>query len=184
MLVDHTPARSTPPSASDHPWNTDVCLALIQRLWALRKSMLAAEHRYALAIERAGAHQRDSARNLVHFLAMRATDLRGLQSQLAWLGVSSLGRSESHVLANVDKVLGILHRLTGQAWQELSPEEPAGSVSGPLLLQRHTDMLLGPAVRDRHVRIMVTLPSEAATDPALVRRLVQAGMDVARINCA
>ncbi|UCU94521.1 pyruvate kinase [Hydrogenophaga taeniospiralis] len=184
MLDVHTPARSTPPSASDHPWNTDVCLALIQRLWALRKSMLAAEHRYALAIERAGAHQRDSARNLVHFLAMRATDLRGLQSQLAWLGVSSLGRSESHVLANVDKVLGILHRLTGQAWQELSPEEPAGSVTGPLLLQRHTDMLLGPAVRDRHVRIMVTLPSEAATDPALVRRLVQAGMDVARINCA
>ena len=111
MLVDHTPARSTPPSASDHPWNTAVCLALIQRLWALRKSMLAAEHRYALAIERAGAHQRDSARNLVHFLAMRATDLRGLQSQLAWLGVSSLGRSESHVLANVDKVLGIARAL-------------------------------------------------------------------------
>ncbi|MBW8313699.1 MAG: hypothetical protein K0M73_02255, partial [Hydrogenophaga sp.] len=182
MLDDHTHTSSTPPSASDHPWNTDVCLALIQRLWALRKSMLAAEHRYALAIERAGAHQRDSARNLVHFLAMRATDLRGLQSQLAWLGVSSLGRSESHVLANVDKVLGILHRLTGQAWQELSPEEPAGSVTGPLLLQRHTDMLLGPAVRDRHVRIMVTLPSEPATDPALVRRLVQAGMDVGRQN--
>jgi len=31
---------------------------------------------------------------------------------------------------------------------------------------------------------MVTLPSEASTDYALVRRLVHAGMDVARINCA
>lgn len=161
-----------------------MCLALIERLWVLRSSMLAAEQRYAQAIERAGPHQQESARNLVHFLAMRATDLRELQSQLAWLGVSSLGRSESHVLANVDKVLGILHRLTGQSWQDLSAEEPAGSVTGPLLLQQHTDLLLGPAVRERHVRIMVTLPSEAASDPALVRRLVQAGMDVARINCA
>ena len=31
---------------------------------------------------------------------------------------------------------------------------------------------------------MVTLPSEAATDPDLVRRLVERGMNVARINCA
>jgi pyruvate kinase len=32
--------------------------------------------------------------------------------------------------------------------------------------------------------IMVTMPSEAATDPDLVDRLVAAGMDCARINCA
>ena len=31
---------------------------------------------------------------------------------------------------------------------------------------------------------MVTLPPQAATDPELVRRLVERGMDVARINCA
>jgi len=184
MPTRHSRVSSTPPPASNLPWDKGVCLALIERLWVLRKSMLAAEQRYARAIEQAGPHQRESARNLVHFLAMRATDLRDLQSQLASLGVSSLGRSESHVLANVDKVLGILHRLTGQAWQDLSAQEPAGSVTGPLLLQGHTDLLLGPAVRERQVRIMVTLPSEAATDPALVRQLVRAGMDVARINCA
>jgi pyruvate kinase len=34
------------------------------------------------------------------------------------------------------------------------------------------------------VRIMVTMPSEAATNYALVRDLVAAGMDVMRINCA
>jgi pyruvate kinase len=31
---------------------------------------------------------------------------------------------------------------------------------------------------------MVTLPSESATEPALIEELVAAGMDVARINCA
>ena len=37
---------------------------------------------------------------------------------------------------------------------------------------------------DRETRIMVTLPSEAATNEDLVRGLVQRGMNVARINCA
>jgi len=184
MHADHRTPRPQPSTPSEPPWNKDICLALIERLWALRKAMLDSERRFAPAIERVGAHQRDSARNLVHFLSLRATDLRALQGQLAWLGVSSLGRAESHVLANVDKVLGILHRLTGQAWQDHSREEPVGSVTGPLLLQQHTDLLLGPAARDRKVRIMVTLSSEAATDFGLVRRLVDAGMDVARINCA
>jgi pyruvate kinase len=166
------------------PWDRSVCLALIDRLWALRAAILKSEQRYADAIARVAPHQRDSARNLVHFLALRATDLRELQTRLAWLGVSSLGRAESHVLANVDKVLGILHRLTGQAWQDRSPEEPVGSVSGPGLLCGHSLTLLGPVAHDRSVRIMVTLPSEAAADFAMVRGLVDAGMDVARINCA
>ena len=175
--------RSASHNASN-PWNKDVCLELLEQLWALRQTMLNSEKRHAAAIERVDAHQRDSARNLIHYLALRATDLRALQEKLSWLGVSSLGRAESHVLANLDKVIGILHRLTDQPWQDHSVDEPAGSVSGRQLLQSHTKTLLGPALRERRVRIMVTLPSEAAKDYGLVRKLVQAGMDVARINCA
>lgn len=125
----------------------------------------------------------DSARNLVHYLALREHDLRTLQEQLAWLGLSSLGRSESHVLANLDKVLGILHTLTGKAWTDSSPDEPAGSVSSRML-EQHSVELLGPYPAGRPVRIMVTLPSTAATDFSIVRELVEAGMDIARINCA
>ena len=40
------------------------------------------------------AHRR-SARNLAHYLALRRHDVRELQSQLALLGLSSLGRTES-----------------------------------------------------------------------------------------
>ena len=182
-----TPKTTTRKSASrnaSNPWNKEVCLELLEQLWTLRQSMLDSEKRNAIAIAAMGAHQRESARNLIHYLALRATDLRTLQEKLSWLGVSSLGRAESHVLANLDKVIGILHRLTGQPWQDHSEDEPAGSVSGRQLLQRHTKALLGPALRERRVRIMVTLPSEAAKDYGLVRKLVQAGMDVARINCA
>lgn len=184
MSKKHTKRPDPAVAADSPPWDRSVCLDLIGRLWTLRTAMLHSEQRYAEAIARVAPHQRASARNLVHFLALRATDQRELQHRLAWLGLSSLGRAESHVLANVDKVLGILHRLTGQPWQDRSPEEPVGSVSGPALLGQHTLSLLGPVARDRNVRIMVTLPSEAAADHALVRGLVDAGMDVARINCA
>jgi pyruvate kinase len=37
---------------------------------------------------------------------------------------------------------------------------------------------------ERSAPVMVTMPSEAATGPALVRDLLAAGMDVMRINCA
>lgn len=100
------------------------------------------------------------------------------------MGVSSLGRAETHVLANVDKVLGILHRISGLPWTPLSPEEPAGFVRGRELLAQHAKLLFGASPSERDVRIMVTLPSEAAQDERWVETLVAAGMDIARINCA
>jgi pyruvate kinase len=88
------------------------------------------------------------------------------------------------VLANLDKALGILHLLTGKPWVSLTSDEPVGSRRGPELLRRHATALLGEAPDNRAVRVMVTLPSESASDPALIKELVAAGMDVARINCA
>ena len=127
---------------------------------------------------------RPSAVNLVHYLTMRQFDLRPLQDSLARMGVSSLGRAEPHVLANVDKALGILHRIAGRSWTPLSKDEPAGYIRGAALLAQHGQALFGPPPAQRGVRIMVTLPSEAAHDARLVDSLVAAGMDVARINCA
>src|SRR5262249_39552499 len=57
-------------------------------------------------------------------------------------------------------------------------------VSGKALLKEHTETLLGRTPGNRRVRIMVTLPTEAATDHKLVRGLVAQGMDCARINTA
>lgn len=184
--MKHQPTASTQPATGSDadPWDKATCLALIEQLWELRKSMQDAEHRFAKVLKDVAPPYRSSALNLVHYLALRTQDLRTLQNSLNWLGVSSLSHSESHVMANLDKVLGILHRLTGQTWQDHSQDEPAGSLTGRHLLQSHTDVLLGPPPAERSVRIMVTLSSEAATDYTLVRNLVQTGMDVARINCA
>lgn len=174
--------QTTPPPPD--AWDANNCDALIAELWSLREALVAMEHRLAPWLREAAPAQVASALNLAHFLALRHIDLRRLQERLSWVGVSSLGRAESHVMANVDKVLGILHRLAGRPWAALSKDEPAGMHRGLALLEAHTEALFGAAPEGRTVRIMVTLPSEAAHDEALVAGLVGAGMDIARINCA
>ena len=117
-------------------------------------------------------------RNLLHYLALRRRDLRPLSSRLTALGLSSLGRAESHVMATVDAVLGVLHGLAHRSWQSASEESPVVDFAkGQRLLTEHTNALLGAAPAGRSVRIMVTMPSEAADDYLLVRNLLQQGMD-------
>src|SRR4030042_6317349 len=131
------------------------------------------------------ANYRDSARNLLHYLALRRRDLRPLQLRLAALGLSSLGRAESHVLSTVDAVLSALPRLLQRAWQPASRETAVLDFAhGERLLAEHTDALLGPATPGRAVRIMVTMPSTAADAYLLGHNLLQQGMDCMRINCA
>ncbi len=52
------------------------------------------------------------------------------------------------------------------------------------VLAARTAALLGPVPRRRPSRIMVTMPTEAAHDRALVREMLVAGMDCMRVNCA
>lgn len=165
-------------------WNRDAVESLIAELTALRSDMTAFE---AGLVRRTGGVEptfQASARNLAHYLALRRTDIRSLQERLAWVGASSLGRGETHVLANLDKVIGILNRLVGRPWTPHVQDEPTGFHSGRALLERHAADLMGAPPANRAVRIMVTLPSAAAVDFDLVRQLVVAGMDIARINCA
>ncbi len=131
------------------------------------------------------ANNRESARNLLHYMALRRHDLRPLQLRLAKLGLSSLGRAESHVLATVDAVLCVLHCMVQRDWNHSSEEVPVMDfLHGERLLAEHTDALFGPSTTAGKVRIMVTMPSEAADDYLIVHNLLQQGMDCMRINCA
>jgi pyruvate kinase len=131
------------------------------------------------------ANYRQSAHNLMHYLALRRRDLRPLQLRLATLGLSSLGRAESHVLATVDAVLRLLYALKKtRPPPRITPLEVVDFVQGQRLLAEHTESLLGAAPRSRDVRIMVTMPSQAADDYTLIHDLLAQGMDCMRINCA
>jgi pyruvate kinase len=157
--------------------------ALMDDVLALRNAVAAAA---APLIARFGreADADDSAMaNLAHYLALRHHDLRPLQRQLMWRGLSSLGRLESRVLPALDAVLAALAAMSDRESPFPAPSESA-FFAGEARLAEATDALFGPPLAHRRSRIMVTLPSEAATDPALVAELARSGMDAARINCA
>jgi pyruvate kinase len=124
-----------------------------------------------------------SARNLAANLAFRERDLRDLQDRLVPLSLSSLGRYEVYVLPTIASVRPTLGALCGVVDTGVPRPHPRDFAVGYWLLKRNTRAICGSANRNRP-HIMVTLSSKAATDYAFVRRLVEAGMDCARINCA
>src|SRR5262245_18226979 len=156
---------------------------LIPLVAELYERALALEKNYGEALQRVDSAYRDSARNLLHYLAVRQIDIRQLQIGLASIGLSSLGRMEAHALNTLNAVLFALHRITNQNWAA-GMKSPVDFNTGEMLLNRHAENLLGLPAGKRSVRIMVTMPSEAATNSALMREMLAAGMDVMRINCA
>ncbi|NNF17411.1 MAG: hypothetical protein HKN70_11745 [Gammaproteobacteria bacterium] len=124
-----------------------------------------------------------SAKNLVHYLALRQVDIRDLQQTLSFMGLSSMGRAEKNVMANLRAVRKALRKVS--TGQDCDPDSEHGNFADSgIKLQQHVDSLLGPATNGRDVRIMVTLPSEAAVEYPLVSQMIASGMNIARINCA
>jgi pyruvate kinase len=121
--------------------------------------------------------------NFAAYLALRQHDLRSLQTRLMPLGVSSLGRCEGRVRQNLAAVIGALAALCGEP-PVRRPGAARAFFRGERALRAEVERVFGPHRHHRTVRIMVTLPSEAAEDEDFVVALVSAGMDAARINCA
>jgi pyruvate kinase len=153
--------------------DVDTLRFLIAELSNLRMEMMREEALLESRMSEICDLHRESARNLVHYIALRRHDIRDLQEKLTENGLSSIGRAEAHV-----------RTLAGKAEATTNGPEAQPEPLDRELLGRNTDALLGPPPQDRTVRIMVTMPSAAARDFGLVRDLVINGMDCMRVNCA
>lgn len=157
---------------------------LINELLSIRSAMVNFENDREVQFRSLERNRQQSARNLLHYLSLRQHDIRHLQRRLAQLGLSSLGRTEAHVLASVNAVLGMLNLLKSDRLPDLFLCEALDFMQGTELLRTNTVALLGNCHVRRNTRIMVTMPTEAATDPSFISGLLGAGMDCMRINCA
>ncbi|MDH3246514.1 MAG: pyruvate kinase, partial [Saprospiraceae bacterium] len=126
---------------------------------------------------------RDSARNLIHYLAFRSFDIDRLQTPLRELGLPSLTNVEGHIMHSLLNQQYLLESLLDQK----RSRRKKGFVTirkSENILNKNTKQLFGYKSKQRSTRIMVTLPNTAAEDAKYVRRLVSLGMNCARINCA
>ena len=157
--------------------------SLIEKIEAIIESCLELKSKLSFLTEDIHPTYRKSASNLIYYLALRKNDIRAIQEELAELGVSSIGRPESHVMANllaVNKLLYLLADLT------FAPpiEELITIKEGSRLLEEHANLLFGKSAVAGKVRVMVTLPTESSNNYELVEKLLEHGADCFRINCA
>lgn len=163
----------------------DDVLALRERVDGLITRLVAEERARDVLLASVHPSERDSARNLVHYVALRQEDLRKLQLGLWRLGLSSLGRLEGHVLDALELVRARLDDVLARP----RDERPAAHArptwdDAERLLHAHTRALLGPRPAARHVSIMVTAPSALEADEVWVESILTAGANVLRINGA
>jgi pyruvate kinase len=128
-----------------------------------------------------------SAINLLHFIAFHRNNHPGLQLAMREAGLCSLGGCDGHLHASLSTVIGVLQKLEGLPAEPSNPSAAPSSLGGQALMQAHGERLLGGQLgeesRTRTAAIMVTLPALATEQAALIAELVEAGMDIARINC-
>ncbi|MDR1988795.1 MAG: hypothetical protein LBQ09_01035, partial [Acidobacteriaceae bacterium] len=105
-----------------------------------------------------------------------------MQPQLMALGLSSLGRLESRVFPTLNAVRSALAAMCGT--HHGSCHAADDYFAGALRLEVRTRELFGPAKPGRQVALLVTCPTEAATDPSFMGNLVTRGVEAIRINCA
>ena len=158
--------------------------ALHQTVLALRKDVVASGNA-TMALWR-GAIKTESflpaAENLAHYLALRRHDLSALQPCLSAYGLSSLGRSEGRVLTALDALIASLARLSRVGAPDYPPTLLVSE--GERALERRQTLIFGRDPENASTRIMATLPTEAGSDKELIRRLMTAGANCVRINCA
>ena len=181
MTQQRTLAVKSRPSSDRE--GSELLESLIAKLSQIRDSLINQEEELRERIMTSHTAYKKSVANLIHYLALRHHDVRTLQDELAALGLSSLGRAESHTMWTIDAVLNALHHLAGQHKQPLFPNVDLGFAEGQSMLAGHTEALLGPAPAHRAVRIMVTMSADAADDYVGVRDLLAHGMNCMRINC-
>jgi pyruvate kinase len=141
------------------------------------------EIRYQPQLNAVHPHYKESARNLIHYLAFRTFDNNGIQEKFRDLGLSGSAELEGNVMHSLLGIKIIIDSLLENPFEKPSSEF-INRQEAKSILDRNTDDLFGRAPKKRQTRIMVTQPTIAAEDREVSHGLLKNGMNIARINCA
>jgi len=139
--------------------------------------MLIAEDKKKAWINKVKPHFRNSAINLIDYLALRSENIEPLQKQLHHMGLSSLASSESHIKTQVVRIMNWLGSQNSRSLK-------MGATWGLNQLLQNITALLGKTEMDQGPQIMVTFDSDLGGDFQRMCDMLENGMQIARINCA
>ena len=146
-----------------------------QELKNLNDLLLSKERQYRSLLEKTHPSQYISRHNLLRYLAFRSHDISELQYALHKQGYSSLTNAEGYVRS---QVLAVLKHF------EIYDQDACTFETSKSLLEGRANELYGKSPGSNIPSIMVTLKTSHARDILAVKKLLRAGMNIARINCA
>ncbi|MCI4668679.1 MAG: pyruvate kinase [Bacteroidia bacterium] len=153
-----------------------------KELEIILKQLLMSEKKSAFLFQEVHKKYKHSSKNLFRYLVLRSFDLRKVQDALSDLGISSLRTAEVYVLDNLLNTLKLVKLLQNKAWNPDAGLSRIGFSQSQKLLRKHANTLFGTKEKKHSTHIMVTMPTEASENIDLLRKLVQEGMEIARIN--
>jgi len=156
---------------------------LINEISAIIERLEHFEVKYSDELSRIHPNFIKSARNLIHYRALRKEDIRAVQNKLANMGLSRLDKPEGHVMASLLASRAILESFLNNTPIKKHKAELTFKKSNRLS-RSNAKSLLGYRSKGRRTRIMVTLAAEVAHNYKLAHEMIVNGMNCARINCA
>lgn len=150
---------------------------------AIIKKISEFELKYKKQLDSVHPKHTQSAKNLVHYLALRSFDVNIIQEILNEIGLPSSPESQNNILFFLLNIRAIISSL-------LNKESLNGDVKFltnkelDIILEQNSTALFGKIKNKRKTAILVTQPIEVAMNKQFVKSLLNQGMDCARINCA
>lgn len=141
------------------------------------------EEQHQHLIDKVHSNYTQSARNLIHYLAIRTFNNNALQQALIENNLPHTSNSESHILQGILSLKAIIHSLLDASEFEIETTYITQK-DAIKVLTKNSNAIFGKTNKKRRTRIMVTQPTTASEDPHFVKALLENGMDCARINCA
>ncbi|GMI63376.1 hypothetical protein like AT3G49160 [Hibiscus trionum] len=173
--------------------------SLLDKLKAVHLHVLASEQWNASTLKLCHKNYMDSARNLIHYLALKCLDIEPLKEDLALISLLNLEMVNLSVLASLTTSIELLENL------QLKSVRTNKKVSAKICTQEKLDqqkkghfridtlrikaysnreLLLGPLQGSKLNHIMTTVGEEALESETLIADLIKAGTSIIRINCA
>jgi len=141
------------------------------------------EHRYRSQLNNVHPNYSQSAKNLVHYLALRSFNINIFQEKLEEIGLPITLESQNNILYGLLNFRTIINSLLKN---EIFDEEKIhlNNKEVKKFIKQNSKALFGKIKNKRKTAILVTQPKEAASNKKFTKSLLKQGMDCARINCA
>lgn len=141
------------------------------------------EHKYETELNSVHPKYAQSAKNLVHYLALRSFNINIFQDKLEDLGLPITLESQNNILYNMLNFRTVINSLMHN---DLIAEEHEyiNNKEVKKILKKNHKALFGKIKNKRKTAILVTQPLDAANHEEFTKSLLKLGMDCARINCA